>query len=477
MRKKVEKWIDLSGLPRKYGVGANKDKQVINWDECANQKYKIKFIYDGTEDEIEIIGYNKDFAKLTIKINNSIFDIATGNLIKCRFGTMLGKKTSDFKIEIGTHIKDKKRDMVIIDRKHVKNERCQNLKYYKYKCNKCTYEGLTLEGNLLNQKTGCGVCSGDVVVEGINDIPTTTPWMIQYFQGGYNEAKMYTSQSNLKIKPICPDCGRIKDRPMSIGNIYRKHSISCICGNIGISYPEKIMNSILKQINIVYETEYSPNWIKPKRYDFYFKLNNDGYIVEMDGMQHKKEKFLNSKWSNLKKQKETDAYKDKLAKEHDVKVIRIDCEFSDLEFIKNNILNSELNDIFNLSKIDWNKCEEFASSNLVKKVCEVKRDNSEMSANQIANIFKMSNNAVISYLKKGTKLGWCEYNPKGKSVEIYNNGVKKGTFSSCSELERQSEKLFGVKLNISKISMVCNGKIKTYKGFTFKYVEHNRNCA
>lgn len=38
----------------------------------------------------------------------------------------------------------------------------------------------------------------------VNDIPTTSPWMIPYFQGGEEEAKKYKNQSHQKITPICP---------------------------------------------------------------------------------------------------------------------------------------------------------------------------------------------------------------------------------------------------------------------------------
>jgi hypothetical protein len=59
---------------------------------------------------------------------------------------------------------------------------------------------------------------------------------------------------------------------------------------------------------------------------------------------------------------------------------------------------------------------------------------------------------------------------KGKQIEIFKDGVSLGKYSSCSELERCSEKDFGVKLLNSNISMACNGNRKQHKGFTFKYV-------
>jgi hypothetical protein len=84
------------------------------------------------------------------------------------------------------------------------------------------------------------------------------------------------------------------------------------------------------------------------------------------------------------------------------------------------------------------------------------------------------------YLKIGaTKFNWCDYNPKkiqneahskvgklsGKKVEIFKDEISLGIFPSCMELERQSEKLFGVKLGNSMIAQVCKDKRKQYKGF------------
>ncbi|NGU31094.1 hypothetical protein G6Z34_13465 [Clostridium perfringens] len=60
-------------------------------------------------------------------------------------------------------------------------------------------------------------------------------------------------------------------------------------------------------------------------------------------------------------------------------------------------------------------------------------------------------------------------------VEIFKDNKSLGVFESCSELERQSEKLFGVKLFQSNIGHVCLGRRKSHKGFTFKYVEEDNN--
>ena len=99
-------------------------------------------------------------------------------------------------------------------------------------------------------------------------------------------------------------------------------------------------------------------------------------------------------------------------------------------------------------------------------------------------MFNLNKNTINSYLKRGARLGWCDYNAKeemkkcgykngrklGKKVEIFKEGESLGVFESCRELERQSEGLFGVKLSQQNISKVCNNIKLKYKGFTFKYI-------
>ena len=66
---------------------------------------------------------------------------------------------------------------------------------------------------------------------------------------------------------------------------------------------------------------------------------------------------------------------------------------------------------------------------------------------------------------------------KGKRVIVrvdfnvpFKDGKSLGIFKSCSEFERQSEKMFNVKLSSICIAKVCNGKQKIHKGYTFKYI-------
>ena len=63
-----------------------------------------------------------------------------------------------------------------------------------------------------------------------------------------------------------------------------------------------------------------------------------------------------------------------------------------------------------------------------------------------------------------------EANHKSKKVEIFKDEISLGVFPCAMELERKSEELFGEKLLVSNISLVCHGKRKQHKGYTFKYV-------
>lgn len=299
------------------------------------------------------------------------------------------------------------------------------------------------------------------------------------------DAKKHTKGSDKFIIVKCPYCGnKKKQRP---NDIYQTKSIACICGD-GFSYPEKFMYSLLTQLNLKFEKEYSPNWIKPKRYDFYIPLLN--LIVEMDGELGHGNKIHNKSSLTIEKTLEIDNYKDLKAKEYGIEVIRIDSKISEFEYIKNNILNSKLNKLFDLSSIDWNKCEEFTLSNLCKLACDYKKNNPNLTTVEIVKIMKLSKSSIWRYLKKGNELGWCKYDAKeelrksgiksgnklgkekSKMVEIFNEDrVSLGVFKSINELDRKSEELFNVKLNKSNISAVCTGKQKSnYKGYIFSFV-------
>ena len=91
-------------------------------------------------------------------------------------------------------------------------------------------------------------------------------------------------------------------------------------------------------------------------------------------------------------------------------MIRIDCQKSEMEYIKNNILQSELSDLFDLSNIDWRRCQLQSVNSLVKEVCDLyNKGNKNID---ISNELKLDRHTVTKYLKLGNELGWCKYTPK-----------------------------------------------------------------
>jgi very-short-patch-repair endonuclease len=492
--------VFLDDLPRKEYRG----KIVFDWKKSLG--YKIKFIYDNLEGWIEIINYFED-GIILLKYNNKEHKIKSGNFTRCQLGIIIGMITSEFKIEIGQTFKDEKRDITITDReyriRYDKNNNKYKDRWYRYTCNKCGWtEGWIVESALIRKRgTGCSCCAGYTLVEGINDIPTVAPWLIPYFQSGYDEAKRYNKWGHGNINnpkgyiyPICPDCGRVKSKKINISNIYKNKSIGCSCGD-GISKPNKMMFNVLEQLNVVFETEYSPKWCKylfkdkyrQGSYDFYFELNKKKYIIEMDGGFHTKDNNRN------RQTKEESLYiddeKDRLALEHGIKVIRIDCDYGGstdgVEYIKQNILkDKKINKLFDLSKINWIKVNDFTISNLAKITCQHKKNNPNLTTGNLMKIMKLGRTAILTYLKQGNGI-WCNYYPKEemrksanksnykkrKSIIVLKNGIIVNIFESGTELIEKFKILYGIKLSFGEISKVCSGVRNHHKGYTFKYIE------
>lgn len=191
-----------------------------------------------------------------------------------------------------------------------------------------------------------------------------------------------------------------------ICSIYNNHSIGYICGD-GISYPNKFGYSFLEQLqvdNII--PEYAPDWIKPLRYDFYFEHKNKKYILEMDGgLGHGKQL-----WDHTDDVVglEKDKLKESAALSHDIKIIRVDATYSNVNYIKNNILkNNDLISIFEdkINSIDWSLCDRFAQKNILKSVCDY-WESGTYKVSDLSPIFKVSTETIRNYLKKGEELGF-----------------------------------------------------------------------
>lgn len=455
----------------------------IDWNRAIN--CSVKFQCMDIIGEFKILSLQKNGSKITylnVQYNDSIFSIPYNSFLQSSIQKIFYPYT--YKYTIGQHLVDEKRDFTIIEVKLKKEEKYNRyIKMYKYHCNKCLYNGIITESNL-SKGIGCPCCgrTSRVVCKGINDIPTTDSWMIPYFQGGYQEAQLYSACSSKKIYPICPNCKRIKDKPMSIYTIKKCKSIGCKCSD-GISYPEKFFISLLDQLNINYKWQLSKtdfDWCGKYKYDFY--LIDYNYIVELHGEQHYRDANFPT---NKKEQNKIDNIKQITACSYVDKYIIIDCRHSELNWIKTNIERSILADILNLQCVDFNKCEEFACKNVIKNVCEYYENNKPISTDELAHIYNLGRSTIIRYLNKGANIGWCTYNPKEnmqigvkaayernkKYVEVYKCDKFLKSYNSLQELERFSLSDFGEKLLASSVGYSYRNN-KPYKGYTFK-IYHN----
>ena len=184
---------------------------------------------------------------------------------------------------------------------------------FRIKCNKCGGIFTSTRKNIAFGR--CPICVNQLIVKGINDIGTKAPWMLEYF-ADKTDAEKYSIKSDKVVKMICPHCGAEKE--MQIKKLYERGFSCQQCGD-GISYPNKFVRAFLRQLPIKELTyEYSPNWTKEKIfYDNYFKYKDKYYFVEADGIQH----YSNRNGWNIN-QNEKDDYKNKLAKEHNIKYFK-----------------------------------------------------------------------------------------------------------------------------------------------------------
>ncbi len=471
--------IDLTKLPT--------NSNGIKWKECIG--YKIPFTYEETTGELEIIEYLGD-GLLKVLFEAELFTMHTWNIKHCHLGKYLDYRTSKFKIEIGEIFKNLNRDLTILDReirnKKIRNNNIKKEKWYKYICNDCGYIGWKIESSILKQNTGCPCCQKNshiVLRKGVNDIATTEPWMVKYFKNKEDSEK-YVKTSTANVDMVCPFCGKVHNK--SIALLRANKGLACVCKDKK-SYNEKFIYNLLEQLNIDFLDEVSFKWCVFKAYNqnrnatgiYDFVIESIKLIIECDGDWHNRYNTLSGKTKD--ESKYIDDMKDELAKINGYKIIRIDCKITDNKYITNGILNSDLNSFFDLSTINFSKCDEFAQSNFVKLVCDYYNDN-DVVVKDLVKIFKLYKGTIRRYLHNGTRLGWCNYNKSiaySKSKKGINN-YKNRIPIKCNELNIYFtcakdfiiwyKEKHNKNANSGCICNVCNGKSKSHLGLTFQYI-------
>lgn len=330
--------------------------------------------------------------------------------------------------------------------------------------------------------SSCPYCSGHKAFKGFNDLWTTRPdiaILLKNHEDGYK----YTKAAHTIVDFVCPDCGNIMSK--RINDVYNK-GLCCTKCSDGISYPNKFARCFLSQLSVEnLDYEYHPDWAKQYFYDCYFEYNSKKYILEMDGGFHYKD--VPSYNKSVNDAKIIDKIKTELATENGIKVIRIDCQESNCEYIKNNILLSELSIIFDLSNINWNLCNEIAHKNLLKQACNLYMFETT-NIKDIADILCVHRTTALKYIKIGAKYGWCNYDAdiarkeagkySSKSIPIIlvdDNMKIVRKFHSIHYCQKQIKEEYGISLNRKKLVKCCKTH-EPYNGFNFRFAnEFNNN--
>lgn len=313
----------------------------------------------------------------------------------------------------------------------------------------------------------CPYCTSHKVLRGFNDLWTTRPdvaCLLKNPEDGYT----ITEHSNKKLCFRCPQCFTEEYKCV---NLVTSHNFHCHFCSDGISYAEKFVKSLLTQLNIIYTRDNTFIWSGQKRYDFY--IPDSSLIIETHGSQHYEQSKTFSR--TLNEEKENDIYKKDLALSNGVKhYVELDCRVSDMLYIKNSIENSKLATLFDLSCVDWIKCNNDTFTSNIILACNLFND--KKSIDNIAELINVTRQTVVSYLKKGTECGICNYDVeaiKKNTIQNFVNSRKrkvicletKKIYDSISDINRE----FGY--STSAISMCCRKTRKTSYGYHWMYYD------
>lgn len=331
----------------------------------------------------------------------------------------------------------------------------------KFKCKIDNYIFSSIPNNILRGH-GCPQCGKNICRETgrisrtkienllINRKPNLSK-CLKYSDDAYK----YSFCCKKELKFICPDCNfEFKKSPSSILDDY----LTCPNCIKRAKYPNRFMKNVLTQLNINFIDEYSPEWIGLKKYDFYFVINNTQYIIEMDGGFHRYETS-----------KTNDKYKDNIAIEHGINVIRIDCDYRNTKnrykHIKDNIINSNISTILNLSKVDFDKADIFGFQNECKEVCDLWNKYHDLDI--VKEKTKFTLYTIKKHLDFGNKNNMCSFNRKECNDIRRNSTIKNGTFARSIQVKCIETGEYFPNMKIPSDKYKCNVPSYFYNNGTY----------
>lgn len=263
----------------------------------------------------------------------------------------------------------------------------------------------------INNRTSgysCPYCRNQKVWIGFNDMWTTNPELASQLANPEDGYK-YMQGSNKKVNWKCLDCNSIIKNKI-ISNV-KKRRLYCATCTDNMPYGEKLIYLILRESGFDFTHDKTLSWSQNRRYDFYIPSQHkidSPTIIEIHGKQHTKDNcFSTTNGSSLSEQIAIDIYKKELALQNGVvNYIEIDSYLTEFAYLKNNIQNSMVTEI--VKNIDFDKIKTLSLQTLVKNTCRMYKENN-MSIESIAKELNLGYHSIKAHLKKGAKLGWCEF--------------------------------------------------------------------
>jgi len=315
--------------------------------------------------------------------------------------------------------------------------------------------------------TNCPICSNNELLLGFNDMWTTNPELASLLLNPEDGFKFQQS-SGKKLDWKCSRCGNIIKNKSPNNTV--KQGLSCAICDDNVSYAEKIIYGILlnSDINFVFNKGFS--WSNNKRYDFY--LIDYDCIIEAHGIQH----YIETNFSirnnkTIEDEMKNDKYKRELALKNKIKkYIEIDCRKSELEFIKHNIVNSELFDLLN-GNLNFNTDNIKVNSSLKIEAWDL-WNTGEYLIKDISEKLKVDRTTITRYLKIGNDLGKCnyvvskKYRPPTSVVKLSLDGEFMKVYKTISHANDD----LNTKNHIGLVN-ACDKKGGIFKGFKWMYYE------
>jgi transposase-like protein len=322
--RKGNDWVDLNNLPvKKYKSDGTPVKKItFNWKDCNGQE--TPFYIKGVQGAFKTYFSKHDNKKgyyLILVYDNKEFEVHASSLYFLKLSSIVSYKDRDFKFNVGDTINNG----TIVERFRT----YYGGKRYKLICHKYQEYYYSNENDLRRHR-GSPYVTGDKVCYA-NSLYSVKK--VHKYVKNIEDSKNYTKGSNKSILCKCPSCGEEK-----YIKVYRlcDRGFSCSTCRSNISYPERLMLSLLDDNDIKYEYQKKFNFLPNRIYDFY--LPDYNLVIETHGEQHYKVSEK-SKWSLYK---EVDKEKEQYLQDNNINLCIIDCCKSDFNYILNNIRESIL---------------------------------------------------------------------------------------------------------------------------------------